>query len=68
MYTYFLLRENAQLGAVHKKFEELVEKYIGPEVEKFMGTTLQANSRTRWTIWILYNEGNGPPSAFRISR
>jgi putative ABC transport system permease protein len=41
MYTYFLLRENAQLSAVHKKFEELVEKYIGPEVEKFMGTTLQ---------------------------
>ncbi|HEX6226645.1 MAG TPA: ABC transporter permease [Chryseolinea sp.] len=41
MYTYFLLRENAQLSAVHRKFEELVEKYIGPEVEKFMGTTLQ---------------------------
>ena len=41
MYTYFLLRKNAQLSAVDKKFEELVEKYIGPEVEKFMGTTLQ---------------------------
>jgi putative ABC transport system permease protein len=41
MYTYFLLRENANLSAVDRKFEELVEKYIGPEVEKFMGTTLQ---------------------------
>lgn len=41
MYTYFLLREKAQLEPVHKKFQELVEKYIGPEVEKFMGTTLQ---------------------------
>ncbi|WP_276370388.1 ABC transporter permease [Chryseolinea sp. H1M3-3] len=41
MYTYFLLREHAQLNGVYKKFEELVEKYIGPEVEKFMGTTLK---------------------------
>jgi putative ABC transport system permease protein len=41
MYNYFLLRKNAQVAAVDKKFEELVEKYIGPEVEKFMGTTLK---------------------------
>jgi putative ABC transport system permease protein len=41
MYTYFLLRENASLSGVHKKFEELVDKYIGPEIEKFMGTTLE---------------------------
>jgi putative ABC transport system permease protein len=41
MFTYFLLRERAELSGVYKKFEELVEKYIGPEVEKFMGTTLK---------------------------
>jgi putative ABC transport system permease protein len=41
MFTYFLLRENGQLSAVHKKFEYLVEKYIGPEVERFMGKTLK---------------------------
>lgn len=41
MFTYFLLRKNGQLGAVHKKFEGLVEKNIGPEVEKLMGTTLK---------------------------
>lgn len=41
MFTYFLLRENAQLDGVYKKFGDLVEKYVGPEVEKFMGTTLR---------------------------
>lgn len=41
MFTYFLLRENAQLDGVHKKFNELIEKYIGPEIEKFTGTTLK---------------------------
>jgi putative ABC transport system permease protein len=41
MFTYFLLRENAQLGGVHKKFDELIEKYIGPEIEKFTGTSLK---------------------------
>lgn len=41
MITYFLLRENAQLSGVYKKFEYFVEKYIGPEVERFMGTTLK---------------------------
>ena len=40
MFTYFLLRENAQVSPVVTKLSELVEKYVGPEVEKFMGTTL----------------------------
>jgi putative ABC transport system permease protein len=40
MYTYFLLREHAQLDGVHAKLKEMVEKYVGPEVEKFLGTTL----------------------------
>ena len=32
---------NASLDAVDGKFELLVEKYIGPEIEKFMGTSLK---------------------------
>jgi putative ABC transport system permease protein len=40
MYTYFLLREHAQPDGVHAKLKEMVEKYVGPEVEKFLGTTL----------------------------
>jgi putative ABC transport system permease protein len=41
MYTYLLLRENTQLEPVHQKLGEMVEKYVGPEVEKFMGVTMQ---------------------------
>jgi len=41
MYTYFMLRENAQIEAVNHKYLALVEKYIGPELEKFMGITLK---------------------------
>jgi putative ABC transport system permease protein len=40
MYSYFMLQPNASVEAVNKKYENLVEKYIGPELEKFMGTTL----------------------------
>jgi putative ABC transport system permease protein len=41
MYTYFTLRPNTAVIAVENKFENLVEKYIGPEIEKFMGTSLK---------------------------
>ena len=41
MYTYYLLRPNTSVEQVNKKFEGLVEKYIGPEIERFMGTTLK---------------------------
>ena len=41
IFTYFMLRENANLEPVNKKFLELVEKYVGPAVERFMGSTLQ---------------------------
>jgi putative ABC transport system permease protein len=41
MYTYFMLRENAKLDPIHAKFQEMVEKYVGPEVERFMGTTMK---------------------------
>jgi putative ABC transport system permease protein len=41
MYNYYLLRENSIAEQVNKKFEGLVEKYVGPEVEKFMGISLK---------------------------
>ena len=41
IFTYFLLRENAQIQPVNQKFLELVEKYVGPAVERFLGSTLQ---------------------------
>jgi putative ABC transport system permease protein len=41
LFTYFQLRENASLEGVNQKYDALVEKYVGPEVEKFMGTSLK---------------------------
>ncbi len=41
MFTYFLLRENAAVAQVEAKFDVMVEKYIGPEVERFMGSSLK---------------------------
>jgi putative ABC transport system permease protein len=41
MYNYYLLRENSSVDQVDSKFEGLVVKYVGPEVERFMGTTLK---------------------------
>ncbi len=41
MYTYYLLRENTSVDAMNARFEAMVEKYIGPEIERFMGTTLK---------------------------
>lgn len=41
MFTYFLLRNSATVEQVNKKYEDLVTKFIGPEIEKFMGTTLK---------------------------
>jgi len=35
------LHENASIEVVNKKYESLVEKYVGPEVEKFMGMSLK---------------------------
>jgi putative ABC transport system permease protein len=42
MYTYYLIRPNTTVNVVNAKFEGLVEKYIGPEMERFMGTTFKA--------------------------
>jgi putative ABC transport system permease protein len=41
MYTYYLLRKDASVDQVNAKFETLVEKYVGPEIEKFMGVTFK---------------------------
>jgi putative ABC transport system permease protein len=41
MYTYFKTQSNVAVSEVEAKFIPLVEKYIGPEVEKFMGSTLK---------------------------
>lgn len=41
LYTYFILTENGSLENVTNKFDDLVIKYVGPEVEKFMQVTLE---------------------------
>ncbi len=41
MYTYLKTQPNTSVEQVEAKFIPLVEKYIGPELEKFMGTTLK---------------------------
>jgi putative ABC transport system permease protein len=41
LYTYFLLKEHATLESVRPKFNGLVEKYVGPEIERFMGISLK---------------------------
>jgi len=41
MFTYLMVRQNTNVTAVESKFENLVVKYIGPEIEKFMGTSLK---------------------------
>jgi putative ABC transport system permease protein len=41
LFTYFLLRDKADVKAVEQKFTQLVEKYVGPEVERFMGMSLK---------------------------
>lgn len=41
LFTYFLLRENTRVESVNQKFEALVEKYVGPEIENFMGMNVK---------------------------
>ncbi|HYG01697.1 MAG TPA: ABC transporter permease [Chryseosolibacter sp.] len=41
LFTYFLLKENASVESVNQKYTSLVEKYVGPEVERFMGMSLK---------------------------
>lgn len=41
LYTYFQLKDNTSIDAVNAKYNNLVEKYVGPEVERFMGMSLK---------------------------
>lgn len=41
MFTYFKLRPGADVNAVESKFLGMIEKNIGPELERFMGVTLE---------------------------
>lgn len=41
LFTYFKLKPNASLEAVNRKYEQLVEKYVGPEVEQYMGMSIK---------------------------
>lgn len=40
LYTYFLLHKDTRVETVEAKFPDLVMKYVGPEVEKFMGVSM----------------------------
>jgi putative ABC transport system permease protein len=40
MFTYYKLHPNATVDQVNSKFIGLVEKYIGPDLERFMGASL----------------------------
>lgn len=41
LHTYLLINENTPVSAVEAKFPELALKYVGPEVERFMGVTME---------------------------
>lgn len=41
LHTYFVLSEGTSLESVESKFKDLVVKYVGPEIEKFMGVTIK---------------------------
>jgi putative ABC transport system permease protein len=40
--TYILLREGASAASVESKIPHIIEKYVGPQVEKVLGMDLQA--------------------------
>ncbi|MEO9966626.1 MAG: ABC transporter permease [Reichenbachiella sp.] len=41
-YTYVVLNENANVQEFEEKLQGLVYKYVGPQVEQFLGTTMDA--------------------------
>lgn len=41
VFSYFTLREGASVQDVNAKYDALVKKYIGPELERFMGVTYE---------------------------
>lgn len=41
MYTYLTIRPGTSIETVNKKYDDLVNKYVGPEFEKFLGMSYQ---------------------------
>ncbi len=39
--TYLLLKPNTNYKTVDAKFNDLIVKYVGPEVQKYLGTTIE---------------------------
>ena len=40
LYTYFKINPNTDIQQIDGKFDGLVEKYVGPEIQQFLGITL----------------------------
>ena len=41
LYTYFRTDEHTNVSDIESKFPDLVTKYVGPEVERFMGVSMK---------------------------
>lgn len=41
LHTYLIINENTPIATVEAKFPDLIEKYVGPEIERFMGGTIE---------------------------
>jgi putative ABC transport system permease protein len=41
MYNYLRLKQNTSVENVNAKFATIVEKYVGPEIEKYMGMSIK---------------------------
>ena len=41
LYTYFRSDEHTKVSDIESKFPDLVTKYVGPEVERFMGVSMK---------------------------
>jgi putative ABC transport system permease protein len=41
MYNYLRLKQNTSIESANTKFAAIVEKYVGPEIEKFMGMSIK---------------------------
>lgn len=41
LHTYVITTEGSSISEIESKFPDLVEKYVGPEIERFMGGTIE---------------------------
>ncbi|WP_083262469.1 ABC transporter permease [Roseivirga sp. 4D4] len=46
VFTYFLLRKNASVADVEKKFDDIVTKYVAPDLQQFLGNDLDQFRKT----------------------